>query len=583
MSAIVITTDPFAKSTERTALLRAPNGRVHQGTDSPASSRSSYSGTQSEIEQLHRSPPLKDSISTARFVVVCAGIWSANFVFAFQSTAIPTLAPAIGSAFQHAELSAYLGSAFTLANTAVIPLYGVFMDTLGRKFAMITACTFYAIGTIMCALASNMYTLIGARMFAGLGGGGLLTVSSVICTDLVPLKDRGFYQGLMMTIFGSGSMLGGPVAGWLADHYGWHWSFWVQLPVTFFCASIVSAFLPIPAIPPTHKSLLLGLASLDWLGTALLIGSVTTLLLGFSFHTSYLEPWTAPIVWGMLLASVLSGAAFVWVESRVKRPVVPLTLLRSKHIAAVMMAGFFLSIANQSLMYQIPVYFAVIVNTSTAEAGLIMSLCGGIGLATGSMVAGQYIRSGRSWRWLGPLSLISSIVGGLVAAYWRPEWPEWTYYATVLPVVLGYAVFLCVQLVALVSSVDSRMMPKATALMYTTRSLGATLGVSIGGSIQLGALASSLKKDLRGVENSRQIIASILHSKSALQLLPPSLRSLALVSYAHSLSVVWVFSAVVASVTFVCAFWIKPADVHAASASAGRGGPGVEQDSDEDE
>ncbi|KIR64125.1 hypothetical protein I312_103936 [Cryptococcus bacillisporus CA1280] len=552
MSAIVITTAPYPS--ERTALLRShsysssDSGRSDISTDSP--------------NQPVRSAPLKDSISLSRFVIVCIGVWSANFVFAFQSTAIPTLAPEIGSWFEHGELSAYLGSMFTLANTAVIPLYGVFMETLGRKFAMVTACLFFGAGTIMCASAGNMYALIGARTFAGLGGGGLLTVSSVIVTDLVPLRDRGYYQGLMMTIFGSGSMLGGPVGGWLTDRFGWHWSFWIQLPVIVFCGVIVSAFLPTPHIPPTHRSLFSGLASLDWLGTALLIGSVTTLIFGFSFHTSYLEPWSSPTVWGMLLASVLSAAAFVLVEMKVKRPLVPLRVFKSNHISAVMLSGFFLSVSNQAFMYQIPVYFAVIVNTSTAQAGLIISLCGGLGLALGSLIAGQYIRSGYPWRWLGPISLVPPVVGALVAATWKPILPWWSYYMTVFPCILGYSTFLCVQLIALVSSVDSKLMPKATALLYTTRSLGATLGVSVGGSIQLGALASQLKILFEGLEARDQIINSILHSKAAIRLLTPRLQSLALSAYARSLSTVWLFSAGIAVLTVVSSVFIEAKEVH---------------------
>ncbi|OCF38301.1 multidrug resistance protein fnx1 [Kwoniella heveanensis CBS 569] len=365
-----------------------------------------------------------------------------------------------------------------------------------------------------------------------------------------------------MTVFGSGSMIGGPTAGWLTDRYGWHYSFWVQLPIVFFCAVIVSLFLPTAPIPPTHKSLLSGLASLDWLGSFFLISSTFSLILGLSFHTSYLEPWSSPIVWGLILCSVFTAAAFVYTETKVERPVVPLHLFKSNHIAAIMVSGFFLSIGNQAFMFQIPVYFAVIMNTSAAQAGLIMSLCGGLGLATGSMVAGQYIRAGHSWRWLGPISLVPPIIGGVVATYWTPGWPWWSYYATVLPCVLGYSTFLCVQLVALISSVDSQMMPKATALMYTSRSLGATLGVSIGGSVQLGALASSLKKQLGGADNSSQIISAILHSKAAIRLLPPALRIKALYSYAHSLSVVWIFSSVIATITFICSFWIQSRNVH---------------------
>ncbi|WWD20929.1 hypothetical protein CI109_105407 [Kwoniella shandongensis] len=560
MSAIVISTAPAYN--ERTPLLRSQSQSRRRQSSSSSSSYSSASSDSSSSDTLVRSPPLKDSISTLRFVIVCVGIWSSNFVFAFQSTAIPTLAPAIGSWFEHAELSAYLGSMFTLSNTAVIPLYGVLMDTLGRKFAMITGCFFFGFGTILCALSNNMYTLIAARIVAGLGGGGLLTVSSVILTDLVPLRDRGFYQGLMMTIFGAGSMLGGPISGWLADTYGWHWSFWVQIPVTIFCAVIVAIFLPVPPIPPTHKSLLKGLASLDWIGTFFLIGSITTLILGFSFHTSYLEPWSAPIVWGMLLASVVLGVAFFMTEARVARPVVPLELFRSSHLAATLGAGFLLSISNQAFLYQIPVYFSVIVNTSTAQAGLIMSICGGLGLALGSLGAGHYIRSGRSWKWLAPISLVAPVFGILTAAFWTPSWAWWTYWVTIFPCILGYSTFLCVQIVALISAVDSKIMPKATALLYTTRSLGGTLGVSVGGSIQLGALVSHLKARFGDLSNGNEVINAILHSKSAIRLLPPRLKNLALEAYANSLSVVFVVSSAIALITFISSFWIEYHEVH---------------------
>ncbi|ORX33406.1 multidrug resistance protein fnx1 [Kockovaella imperatae] len=510
---------------------------------------------------LDRSAPLRDSISRSRFVLICVGIWSSNFVFAFQSTAIPTLAPLISSEFNHSELASYLGSIFSLTSAAVIPVYGVFMDTLGRTFAMDTACFFYGLGTVMCALSPNMYVLIAARAFAGLGGGGLLTVSSVIVTDLVPLRDRGLYQGLMMTVFGSGSMIGGPVSGWLADKYGWHLSFWLQVPITVFCATIVTMVLPAQPIPPTHTSLLSGLASLDWIGTILLIGSVSTLLLGFSFHTSYLEPWSAPVVWGNLLASVVALVIFGWVETRVKSPLVPMRILRSKHRLAIMSSGLFLSIGNQAFMFQVPVYFTVVVKSSTAYAGLMLSLCGGAGLALGSMIAGQHIRRGGAYKRLGVYSLIPSVFCSWIAANWNPAWPWWGYYLTFFPASLGYSMFLCCQLIALITAVDSKNMPKATALLYTVRTLGVALGISIGGSIQIGAFASQMKKQFGDYPGRDEIISSILHSKAAIARLPPTLQNLALKAYASSISIVWISTGCIMILTVLSACFVQEKDV----------------------
>lgn len=309
-------------------------------------------------------------------------------MFAIQSTAIPTLAPTIASDFNHAELATYLGSVFTLGNTAGIPVYGVLIDSLGRRFAMLTACTFFGVGSVLCALAPGMWPLIAARAVAGLGGGGLLTVSAVICTDLVHLRERGFYQGIMMTIFGAGSMIGGPLSGYLSDVYDWRISFWIQVPIVLWCATIVTLFVPDPPIAPTHASALSGLASLDWGGSSLLLGSVAALILGLSFHTSYFRPWSDPLVWGLLLTSVLAILAFVKVESKVKRPIVPLSMFHSKQLIAIWTSGMLLSVSSQAFLFHVPTYFSVLLNSSGASAGMVVSVCSGLGLSTGSLYAG---------------------------------------------------------------------------------------------------------------------------------------------------------------------------------------------------
>lgn len=270
----------------------------------------------------------------------------------------------------------------------------------------------------------------------------------------------------------------------------------------------------------------------------------------------------------MLLAAGLAMAIFVFVEIKVaKRPVVPMGILKSQHRGAVMTSGFFLSIGNQAFMYQLPAYFSVVVKTSTAQSGLILSVCGGLGLAMGSMLVGQHIRTGGKYRLLGVISLVPSILAAFVASTWKPSWSWWAYYATYFPAALGYSVFLCCQLIAMISAVDSKSMPQATALLYTLRTLGGTLGVSVGGSIQLGALTSNLRSRFADVDNSEDLITAILHSKSAIRLLPLDLQQLALDAYAASLSTVWVVCGGLAIVTLICACFIKEKELPPRSVS----------------
>lgn len=192
----------------------------------------------------------------------------------------------------------------------------------------------------------------------------------------------------MMTIFGLGSTIGGPLSGYLSDRWNWQLSFWVQIPIILWCASIVGVFLPEPPIAPTHQSVWAGLASLDWGGIFLLLGSVSSLILGLSFHTSYYRAWSDPTVWGLLLASVVAIVAFVGVEARVKRPIVPLSMFKSSQLVAIWLSGTFLSIAAQAFLFHVPMYFAVLLDSTAAQAGLVVSLCSGIGLSSGSLLAG---------------------------------------------------------------------------------------------------------------------------------------------------------------------------------------------------
>lgn len=191
-----------------------------------------------------------------------------------------------------------------------------------------------------------------------------------------------------MTIFGLGSTIGGPLSGYLTDRYSWPLSFWVQVPIVIWCAIIVGTFLPEPPIAPTHEGVWAGLASLDWGGILLLLGSVTGFILGLSLHTSFFRPWSDPAVWGLLVASICGLGAFVLVEMRVERPIVPIRLFRSPQLVAIWLSGTFLSIASQAFLFHVPMYFAVLLDSSAAQAGLVVSICSGIGLSTGSLLAG---------------------------------------------------------------------------------------------------------------------------------------------------------------------------------------------------
>lgn len=128
-----------------------------------------------------------------------------------------------------------------------------------------------------------------------------------------------------------------------------------QLPPLLISVIIVFLLLPDPPIAPTHKSLLSALAAFDYLGSILLLCCISTLLLGFSFHTSLLKPWSSPFVWSLLLASLICAVAFVIVESRVENPIVPLSLFKTRTLVSVYLSNVLLSIVVQSFVSRLQI------------------------------------------------------------------------------------------------------------------------------------------------------------------------------------------------------------------------------------
>lgn len=174
-------------------------------------------------DDVNNAPPIDaiNKFSRADTIWILAGLWSGVLLGAFDGTVVATLLSPIGSEFKASNQSSYIGTAYLLSVCCFTPLYGRLADILGRKGAMLVALSLFGSGTIFCGMAPSMNALIVARALAGMGGGGVMTVSSIAVSDLVPLNQRGLYQGMANILFGLGSGLGGPLGGWVNDKFGW--------------------------------------------------------------------------------------------------------------------------------------------------------------------------------------------------------------------------------------------------------------------------------------------------------------------------------------------------------------------------
>lgn len=496
-------------------------------------------------------------VSKADLAWVLAGLWSAVFLGALDGTIAATLLAPIGSYFRESNRSSYIGTSYLLSVCCFTPLYGRLSDILGRKGAMLLALSLFGFGTLLCGLAPSMDALIAARAIAGMGGGGVMTVSSVAVTDLIPLRQRGLYQGMTNILFGLGAGLGGPLGGWLNDTFGWRSAFLLQMPILLFSFVLVIAKVNIK-LPAEieNQPVQAKLRRIDGFGSLTLVLTVGSLLLGLSLKSTEELPWSHPIVWGLLASSVVWCALFVFVESRwAPYPVMPLRLVKQRTPLAVSLSNFFGSVAAFSMLYNVPLYFSAVRMNSSTDAGLHL-LPHSVAISTGSVFAGWVMRRTGKLYTLTLVSAAMTVVAASMVACWNDETSAWHLWLDIVPQGLGMASVITTTLIAMIASVVKEDLAVATGITYLFRTTGQVLGVSLSGALLQAVLTNKLRERITG-PNAFKIIESIRHSTNVIPELSPELQRAAVQSYADALRVVFICQAVCNCLCLLCCLPIQ--------------------------
>ncbi|KAF8631153.1 hypothetical protein AX15_002499 [Amanita polypyramis BW_CC] len=386
-----------------------------------------------------------------------------------------------------------------------------------------------------------MKTLIAARAVAGMGGGGVMTVASIAVSDLIPLNQRGLYQGIANILYGLGAGLGGPLGGWVNDRFGWRAAFQMQAPVLVF--SMVLVAIKVNVVLPDevqHRTLADRLRRIDFLGSLTLVTTVGTFLLAFSLKASEEMSWSHPLIYGLLIASVISMMFFVLVEKYLAPyPVMPIRLITQRTPLAVSIVNLLGSITAFSMIYNVPLYFSAVRLESATEAGARL-LPHSIAIPVGSVFAGWLMRKTGKLHALTLLSSVMSIIANLLVASWNEKTPAIRYWLDLIPQALGMASVITTTLIAMIASVYKEDMAVAIGITYLFRTTGQVLGVSLGGAVLQAVLAKNLQQQITG-PNAAENIYIIRHKIEVIPSLPPPLRRVAVNSYAEAIRVVFIW------------------------------------------
>ncbi|MDQ0580721.1 MDR family MFS transporter [Streptomyces rishiriensis] len=460
------------------------------------------------------------------------------------STALPTIVSELGGM----EHLSWVVTAYLLASTAATPLWGKLGDQYGRKRLFQIAIVIFLIGSALCGMAQNMPQLIAFRALQGLGGGGLMVLSMAIVGDLVPPRDRGRYQGLFGAVFGATSVLGPLLGGLFTEHLSWRWVFYVNLPVGVVALAVIATALHIPRKSAKHV--------IDYLGTFLIAAVATCLVLVASLGGTTWD-WASPQIIGLAVLGVLLAVAFVAVERRAAEPVLPLKLFRIRTFTLAAVISFIVGFAMFGAMTYLPTFLQVVQGVSPTLSGVHM-LPMVAGLLLASTASGQIVsRTGR-WKVFPVVGTAVTTLGLLLLH--RLDEHSSTGAMSACFFVFGLGLGLVMQVLVLIvqNAVAYEDLGVATSGATFFRSIGASFGVAIFGTIFSGRLGDKLTDAFRGVQLPSGVSVGGLESDPrGIAALPSAVRPQALNAYASAITDVFLYAAPVALVGFLLAWFLR--------------------------
>ncbi|MGG5171970.1 MDR family MFS transporter [Pseudarthrobacter sp. J1738] len=462
------------------------------------------------------------------FSALIAGMLLSSLDQTIVSTAMPTIVGKLGGV----EHQAWITTAYLLATTIVMPIYGKFGDVLGRRNLFLIAIGLFTVASAAAAFATDFWSFVVFRAIQGLGGGGLMILSQAIIADIVPAKDRGKYMGPLGGIFGLSAVAGPLLGGFFVDHLTWEWAFYINIPIGVAAFVIAWFTLTLPNKRPEKR--------VDILGVLLLSIATTCLIFFTDFGGKKSEGWDSPLTWAFGAGLLVAATLFVLVERKAEDPIIPMSLFKNPIFINATAIGFTLGLGMFAALAFIPTFLQMSSGTSAATSGLLM-LPMMVGLMGTSIYSGIRISKTGKYKMFPILGAVLSVAAMLWFTTLTASTPIWVICVQLF--VFGAGLGLIMQVIVLVvqNSVPATDIGTATSTNNYFREVGASLGVAVFGSIFTNRLAESLTKVFTsaGASSDAASQATSTLDPQTLNKLAPAVKDAIVNAYADSLAPVF--------------------------------------------
>jgi EmrB/QacA subfamily drug resistance transporter len=437
------------------------------------------------------------ALSKAEIKQIMFGLGLAMLLSALDQTIVATAMPTIGGELGDVEHLPWIVTAYLVASTAVTPLYGKLADMHGRQIMLLIGVALFMLGSLSCALATDMNFLALARGLQGMGGGGLIALSQTVVADVVSPRERGRYQTYFAIVFATSSFAGPVLGGFFAERLHWSYIFWINLPLGVLALFLIRTRLArLPQRRHAHR--------LDIAGALLLVLASSLLLLALSSGDSR-HTWMSGPILAMFAASAACWLLLAWRENTAEEPLVPLRVLqnaivRNSTLSSSLGLGTFVALTVVA-----PIYFEGALGLRADQSGLaLIPLMAGT--VAGATVSGRLMAHVRHYKRLPSAGLAMAFAAMAFLALRLDDFTLIGVNVLLALASFGVGAMLPVATVSVQNAVATRDLGTATAVMQFFRQLAGAIIAAIFGAVVLRGDAADMLREAHAARRSIETI-----------------------------------------------------------------------------